>query len=261
MTPPPFIATPRGGKLIVSAPHVGHYLPGPLLRRLQPALAGLDDADWHVDRLYDFAGEMEASTITACWSRWYVDLNRPRDDASLYPGQTTTGLIPAETFAGQPLYAPNDRPGAAETEERLAACWTPYHARLRALIDHARAVHGRARLLDAHSILSHCPRLFDGRLPDINIGTDGGRTCAPALLDAVRDILSAQDRFSWVVDGRFRGGHITRHYGRPAEGVDAIQIELAQSAYMDEAHPALFDTERAEPLREVLRRIVALMAQ
>lgn len=253
----PFVASEGAGRLVVSMPHVGLHRPDPLPGLLRPEVRGQDDADWHVDRLYAFAGDTGAATIRANWSRWYIDLNRPRDGASLYPGQATTGLCPTETFAGEPLYEPGDEPDAADIAARLRACWEPYHARLSALIAAARVRHGRPRLLDAHSIVSHCPRLFDGRLPDINIGTDGGRTCSPELLASVKAILAAQDRFSWVVDGRFRGGHITRHYGRPDEGVDAIQIELAQAAYMDEARPDSWDDARAKPLRDLLRSIVA----
>lgn len=246
-------------RLVVSMPHVGRQLPESLRSRLRPETTGLDDTDLGVERLYDFLGHAGVSHIAARWSRWLIDLNRPPDDRSLYPGQATTGLVPTTSFGGVPLYREGDEPGPDEIKARLAMIWTPYHRQLEALIDAARTRHGRARLLDAHSITAVCPRLFEGRLPDINIGTDSGRSCDPALVERICALLQGQHRFSWVIDGRFKGGHITRHYGRPQEGVDAVQIELAQAAFMDEDTPDAWDDARAEPMRDLLRGIVAFL--
>lgn len=256
----PFLVHEGTTSLVVSIPHVGHHFPGDLAERLRPSAIGTSDADWHVDRLYGFVQDMGASLIVAGWSRWYIDLNRPLDNSSLYPGQATTGLCPTERFDGGPLYREGCAPGPAEVADRVQRCWAPYHRELERLIEAVRSRHGRATLLDAHSIVSVCPRLFEGRLPDVNIGTNGGSSCSPDLRERVRDALREQDGFSWVVDGRFRGGHITRHYGRPSEGIDAIQIELAQSAYMDESEPAQWDEQRAKPLQALLRRIVVRLS-
>lgn len=252
----PIMVRSGRGRMVVSMPHVGHLLPVDVRREFSPLVRYLDDADWHVDRLYDFLEPMRASSIAASWSRWLVDLNRPPDDESLYPGQNTTGLCPVTSFSGVPLYRKGREPDAKEINRRRELYWQPYHDSLRGLINAAMSSHGQARVLDAHSIVSSCPRLFDGRLPDINIGTHGGRSCSAGLLDEVRALLEAQTAFSWVVDGRFRGGYITRHYGRPAHGVEAIQVELAQRTYMDEARPDTWDDARAEPLRALLKAIV-----
>lgn len=252
-----FKSIERTGRLVVSMPHVGHALPKTVSEQLSLCTEGLSDADWHLDQLYDFLEGENASELMATWSRWVIDLNRPPEGTSLYPGQATTGLCPGETFLGLPLYETGHEPGSDEVELRLQSYWRPYHHRLNALIDAAKARHGRAVVVDAHSIVSTCPRLFEGRLPDINIGTNDGTSCDPALQRIVEEVLGAQARFDWVINGRFKGGYITRHYGRPANGVHAVQIELAQSSYMDEAHPNQWDDARAAPLRDVLRRVIA----
>jgi N-formylglutamate deformylase len=247
--------------LIVSMPHVGMRVPEQIEREFTPVARALTDTDWHVDRLYDFALELGASVIAARYSRYVIDLNRPSDDASLYPGQTQTGLCPTHSFGGEPLYGSGvDALPGREIELRRQRYWQPYHQALTDMIADTRGRLGVAVLLDAHSIRSYVPRLFTGRLPDINIGTDNGRSCGPELIVPLLEILGAQSQFTYVVNGRFTGGHITRHYGSPAEGVHALQIELAQACYMDEDH-AVYDERRAAPLRELLQRLVAAMLQ
>jgi N-formylglutamate deformylase len=242
--------------LVISLPHVGTLLPEDIAPLLTDAARALPDTDWHVDQLYDFAFEATYTLLRAQYSRYVIDLNRPADDAALYPGSNTSGLCPTLDFAGAPIYRAGPAPlPAGEVARRLAIYWQPYHAELAAQLDAARRRHGYALLIDGHSIRSHVPRLFDGRLPDINIGTDDGRACAPALRAKLQQALFAQGRFTHVLDGRFRGGYITRHYGQPLAGVHAIQIELAQCAYMDEASPA-YTRARAEPLRALLRQLL-----
>src|ERR1700734_3889308 len=243
--------------LIVSMPHVGTQVPEAVEREFTPVARALTDTDWFVDRLYDFVPELGASVIAAQYSRYVIDLNRPPNDAALYPGMTSTGLCPTHSFAGEPLYGSGvDALPAAEVELRRQRYWQPYHDALAGLIADNRRRLGFALLLDAHSIRSRVPRLFTGRLPDINIGTADGASCRPDVMEPLLAILAAQSQFSYVVNGRFKGGHITRHYGSPANGVDALQIELAQDCYMDEDH-ASYDEARAAPLRELLQRLVA----
>ncbi|EMD83371.1 N-formylglutamate deformylase [Pacificimonas flava] len=258
--PPPFDVTEGRGALVVSIPHTGNFMPRALNDRLAVDASVESDADHHVDRLYDFLVSTGASVIKANWSRWYIDLNRPADDSPLYPGQSTTGLCPLQTFAGKALYPGGDVPSPLEVSDRIAACWRPYHDRLQALIRRARARHGRVTLLDAHSIVSICPRLFEGRLPDINLGTNGGRSCSAELRERIIVLLKAQNRFSWVADDRFKGGYITRHYGRPQDGIDVVQIELAQCAYMDESVPDKWSDARAADLRALLRQVSVILS-
>lgn len=247
--------------LLVSIPHAGTVMPADIRERLTPEAADLPDTDWHVERLYDFAAGLGAGVLAATHSRYVVDLNRPPDDQSLYPGRATTGVVPTTLFDGRPLYRDGQVPDAAETAARIEAYWRPYHAFLAERLDRLKAEHGYALLYDAHSIRSRVPRLFDGRLPDFNIGTNGGASARPAL--TIRLALVCQDApgFETTVNGRFKGGFITRHYGRPDERVDAVQMELAQGAYMDEDPPHTYQTVKAEPVRDILRRVLERMLE
>ena len=243
--------------LVISLPHVGTELPAKIASQLTARARQVEDTDWHVDRLYAFAKDAGASWVAARYSRYVVDLNRPPDNASLYPGQATTGLVPTESFDGESLYE-GLLPDAQELQARLSEYWAPYHAALQRHLANAVARHGYALLLDGHSIRSHVPRLFAGRLPDINLGTNDGASCLPHVIEAVTRVLQTQTAFSFVLNGRFKGGYITRHYGNPEASVSALQIELAQSSYMDEAGTA-FEHARALPLTHTLQSIVSAM--
>jgi N-formylglutamate deformylase len=221
-----------------------------------PALA-LPDTDWHVPLLYDFHRDLSASVIIARNSRYVVDLNRPPDGAPLYPGKTETQLCPVRTFADEPVYRPGQEPDADEIRERIHSQWNPYHLKLAEIIETIRNQHGHCVLWDAHSIKSEVPAFFDGRLPDLNVGTADGASCSRSLAECVMRQLRSQSRFSSVLNGRFKGGYITRHYGDPARGVDAIQLEIAQSAYMSEATPQDFDPGMASHLKNMLHPLLA----
>lgn len=242
--------------LLVSMPHVGTHLPEDIAARLTPVARTVPDTDWHLEQLYDFLDALGASVLVATHSRYVVDLNRPEDDANLYPGQDTTGLVPVDTFARQPLYrgAP---PDAAERAERVERFWRPYHAALQATLATLRSRHGHVLLWDAHSIRSRVPRFFAGRLPDLNLGTAGGASCDARIEQALAAAAARATGYSHVMNGRFRGGYITRRYGRPAEGVHAVQLELSEATYMDEDPPFGFREDLATRVRPVLRELVA----
>ena len=241
--------------LLVSLPHDGSHIPASLAARMQPESRRAPDTDWHVSRLYAFARELGASVLAPTHSRYVVDLNRPPDDVSLYPGQNTTGLCPVVRFSGEPVYLPGQEPSADEVRERVDAYWQPYHQALQEELARLQAAHGRALLWEGHSIRSAVPFLFEGRLPDLNVGTSGGASCSAGVQSRIEATLAAQDAYSWVVNGRFKGGYITRHYGRPEAGVDAVQLELAQLNYMDEDSFA-YDEARAARLQSLLRRLL-----
>jgi formiminoglutamase len=245
--------------LILSMPHGGRDLVPGLAERLSDAGRALADTDWWIERLYDFAGDLDAGVVRTQLSRTVIDVNRDPSGASLYPGQTTTGLCPTETFDGVPLYGDGAVPDAAEIADRREHYFAPYHTALAAQIERAKAVHGYALLYDCHSIRSEVPRLFEGALPVFNIGTNGGTSCAPGVQQAVADVCAAAEAYSHVVNGRFKGGWITRRYGAPEAGVHAVQMELAQHAYMDEAPPWTFDEAKAACLRPVLRAALQAM--
>ena len=239
--------------LLVSLPHDGGHIPDALAARMTPAARTAPDTDWFVSRLYAFARELGASILRPNHSRYVVDLNRPPDDVSLYPGQNTTGLCPSVRFTGEPVYLPGQEPDAAEVAARVERYWRPYHDALADELARLRARFGRALLWDGHSIRGELPFLFEGRLPDLNLGTASGTSCTPALQARLASVLASQTRYSHVINGRFKGGYITRHYGNPARGVEAIQLELAQSTYMDEG-TASYLPERAERLERIVLR-------
>ena len=220
--------------LFVSLPHDGTELPNDIAERMTPSARRVPDTDWHVSRLYAFARELGASMIVPRFSRYVVDLNRPRDNASLYPGQNTTGLCPIVQFSGDPIYKAGEEPSNGEIGERIETYWRPYHEALAAEIARIRAEHGRVVLWEGHSIRSVVPFLFEGRLPDFNLGTAGGESCSVALQSRLVGILAAMPDRTYVVNGRFKGGYITRHYGEPDQDVEAVQLELSQRNYMDE---------------------------
>ncbi len=242
--------------LIVSMPHVGTYVAPELAARMTDAALELPDTDWHLDRLYDFLGELDASVLAATHSRYVIDLNRPPDGTDLYPGQETTGLVPADTFAREPIYRARQAPDEREVAHRIERYWRPYHERLQRELARLRAAHGYALLWDAHSIASEVPRLFAGRLPHLNLGTAGGTSCAFELEHAVADAAQRSRAYSSVLNGRFKGGYITRAYGQPASRVHAIQLELAQRTYMDEPPPYAFRADLAARIRPVLRALI-----
>jgi N-formylglutamate deformylase len=242
--------------LLVSLPHVGTFIPEPLKPRLAArALAG-EDTDWHLERLYAFARDLGASVIVPRCSRYVIDLNRPPENTPMYAGANNTELVPTRLFSGEPLYRDGQAPAPAEVAERLARYWRPYHDALAAELARLAQRHGHAVLWDGHSIRSELPWLFDGRLPDLNLGTANGASCAPSLRASLMQVLAAQERYTQVTDGRFKGGYITRHYGRPDAGVHAVQLEMCWSTYMDERPPYEVDPWRAARLEPVLRALL-----
>ncbi|MEO6264623.1 MAG: N-formylglutamate deformylase [Luteimonas sp.] len=241
--------------LLVSLPHDGSRIPHELAARMVEVARAAPDTDWHVARLYAFARELGASVLVPDYSRYVVDLNRPPDDVSLYPGQNTTGLCPVVQFSGQPVYRDGQQPAPAEIAARVDTYWRPYHAALSGELKRLRTQHGRVVLWEGHSIKGELPFLFEGRLPDLNLGTAGGASCSPSLQEGLSAVLAAQSRYDWVVDDRFKGGYITRHYGDPANGIDAVQLEISQRIYMDEASCA-YDEGRAIGVQRVIRALL-----
>jgi N-formylglutamate deformylase len=248
--------------LLVSLPHDGSEIPDALAARMTDDARRAPDTDWHVSRLYAFARDvLGASLLVPRYSRYVVDLNRPPDDTSLYPGQNTTGLCPARCFSGHDVYRPGCAPDDAEVRERVEPYWRPYHDALGAELERLRAGHGRVVLWEGHSIRgSDLPFLFEGRLPDLNLGTSGGASCRPGVQAALEAVLVAQADYDWVSNGRFRGGYITRHYGRPEAGIDAVQLEISQRTYMDEPS-GTYDVAAAARLQTLLQRLLRAALQ
>ncbi|MCL6284856.1 N-formylglutamate deformylase [Ruegeria sp. 2012CJ41-6] len=244
--------------LVLGLPHTGTRIPDDVLSRLNATGQAMADTDWHIDRLYDglLAG---TTTVRTPIHRYVIDVNRDPAGISLYPGQNTTTLCPLTDFDGSPIYRPGMEPDAGEIARRRESYHAPYHVALTAELERLRAVHGFAILYDCHSIRSHIPFLFDGILPDFNIGTNSGTTCALGLERCVQDICAGATDYSHVVNGRFKGGWTTRHYGRPTEGLHAIQMELAQSTYMEETPPWTWAPDKAHALRRPLTEILTTL--
>ena len=247
--------------LVVDVPHAGTFVPPDIAARFTAAARALPDTDWHVEKLYAFARQSGATLMAATHSRYVVDLNRDPTGASLYPGADVTELCPTRTFANEPIYEAQRSQDAAEFAVRRGRYFDPYHAALAAEIERLRARHGFVLLVDAHSIRSEVPRFFPGHLPDLNLGTSDGKSCAGDVQSLAAALLAAAPGFTHVVNGRFKGGYVTRHYGAPSRSVHALQLEIAQACYMDEAPPYAWNSQRAAALSAVLARLVdALLA-
>ncbi len=242
--------------MLVSIPHAGTGVPEDIAARFTAAAKALPDTDWHVERLYDFLGGFGVPVIAATQSRYVVDLNRPPDGQALYPGASNTGLCPVTTFGEAPVYREGAEPDAAEIAARRETYWRPYHDRLETELAAIQARHGVAVLWDAHSIRSRVPRFFEGRLPDLNLGTGGGTSADPALLTRLEAVARAASGYSVASNGRFKGGAITRTYGDPAAGRHAVQLELSQVTYMDEDPPYGFREDLAGGIRPCLRGLI-----
>ncbi|WP_448169102.1 N-formylglutamate deformylase [Burkholderia ambifaria] len=258
MTEQPAVFTLKQGTLplLISIPHAGTHIPDDIAATMTPDARFVDDCDWHLERLYGFAATLGASILVPSHARYVVDLNRPPDNENLYPGQDTTGLVPVDTFDKAPLYPPNALPGNDEIMRRRDRYWRPYHDALQGEIARLKREHGRVLVWEAHSIRSHVPRFFEGRLPDFNFGTSSGASAAPGLAEALAACVNAHGGYTAVANGRFKGGYITRHYGVPATGVEAVQLELSQITYMEETRPYAYDEACAARIVPLLQTLV-----
>ena len=244
--------------LLISMPHVGTRIPPQQRHRYTERALLVEDTDWFLDCLFAFAETMGASLLVPVHSRYLIDLNRPSDNQPMYAGQNNTELCPTRHFTGEPIYREGQAPDEAEIRRRVAVYWQPYHDALADELARLKAAHGHAVLFDAHSIKSELPWLFEGTLPHMNLGTVGGTRCALDLRDALAAVFAAQPHYTHVVDGRFKGGHITRHFGRPVDGMHAVQLEMCWRAYMDE-EPARWNEATAARVKPLLQALVLAM--
>ena len=251
--------------LLVSMPHIGTEIPADLQADFVPRALAVEDADWHLDHLYSFLPSLGASVLKPHYARYVVDLNRPPDDAPMYAGASNTELCPTRFFTGDALYKPGRAPRGPERVARRSTYWQPYHSALAQELARIRAIHGYALLWDAHSIRSRIPWLFDGKLPDLNIGTASGASADASIAEAVigtvvaamAPAVAGASKLTHVLDGRFKGGYITRHYGAPQDHVHAVQLEKCQSLYMQEEMPFAYDMHKAAQIQPLLQSMVA----
>lgn len=253
---------PGNCPVLVNVPHAGTFIPPDIAATLTPEARRVPDTDWHVDTLYrDLARLRSATFMAATHSRIVVDLNRDPSGAALYPGASNTEICPTSTFHDQPHYVAGRNPDSREIARRVDKYWRPYHARLSSEIERIRAKHGICVLLDGHSIVSHAPRFFEGRLPDLNLGTADGASAMPSMANAAAGVLSRAAGFTYVHDGRFKGGYITRHYGNPAAAIHALQLEMSWRAYMDEDPPYAWHEARAAAVTPLLTDLLSALAE
>jgi N-formylglutamate deformylase len=242
--------------LLISVPHAGTFVPESIARRFTLAGSHLADTDWHVHKLYDFSRAMGASLLTANYSRYVVDLNRAPDSASLYVATPTSPVCPTLTFDGDPIYVAGAEPDDAEISARVEQYWKPYHQRIATELARIREQHGYALLWDAHSIASEVPSLFAGVLPEFNLGTRDDVSCPRAIADQLLDLVTTDGKFGAVLNGRWKGGYITLHYGNPANRVYAVQLELSRRVYMDEAAGTGWDPARAQSAEMLISQLL-----
>jgi len=259
MTFPVYDLYPGTTPLLVSLPHVGTHIPAELQALVVPRALQVEDTDWHLDQLYAFVRTLGASLIVPRCSRFVIDLNRPPENTPMYAGSNNTELCPTRFFSGDPIYRDGQAPDAQAIDQRRATWWQPYHDALHAEMGRLQAQHGHAVLFDGHSIRSQLPWLFEGKLPDLNLGTASGASCAPALRGALQQVLQSRQDFTHAVDGRFKGGYITRSLGRPDAGWHAVQLEMCWSTYMHEQAPYVVDPLLAAKLAPVLKALVTTM--
>jgi len=245
--------------LFISMPHDGTRIPGDLEARMTKRALQRPDTDWHVARLYQFAQDLGTSLIRPLYHRYVVDLNRAPDDTTLYPGSSNTEVCPSSCFDDSPIYRDGVVPDATEVAERIDTYWRPYHQRLQQELARIRNAHGVALLYEAHTIRSRVPRFFEGVLPDFNLGTADGKSCASALTQRFADQLAQIEGYTYIVNGRFKGGYITRAYGKPEDDIHVVQLELSQRTYMDEDHPYTYREQLAQQVQPALKSVLATM--
>jgi N-formylglutamate deformylase len=242
--------------LLISIPHAGTQIPDDIAATMNPIAREVDDTDWHLERLYGFAADMGASILAPFNSRYVIDLNRPPNGANLYPGRDTTGLCPVDTFNSEPLYPEGGAPTEAQIADRREKYWRPYHDALSEELARLKAAHGKVLLWEAHSIRSHVPRFFDGKLSDFNLGTAGGESAVAGVGEKLEAIVATNGVYTAVANGRFKGGYITRHFGKPQDGIHAVQLELSQITYMEESRPYRYDDVRARKVAQLIQDLM-----
>ncbi|GBR05055.1 N-formylglutamate deformylase [Acetobacter oeni] len=257
-----FTFTPGTTPVLVAIPHAGTALAPGMEARMTDRGRLLSDTDWYMEKLYSGAGDSGSGMIRASYSRYVIDLNRGPDDATLYPGRPKTGLVPELGFDGAPIYLAGQAPDEAEISERRVLFWQPYHDAVTEELARLKAQWGWAVLWDGHSIKTEVPRLFEGKLPDLNFGTNEGGSCASLLIEAVMTVARENGSYSDILNGRFKGGYTTRHYGQPQDGIHAIQLEKAQHIYLaDEEAPWPVDAGKTEKVADLIGKMLRRAAR
>ncbi|MGL1957588.1 MAG: N-formylglutamate deformylase [Colwellia sp.] len=247
--------------VLISMPHNGQEIPAEIAATMTVEGKKVADTDWFIDRLYDFAQALGIYVIKPKYSRYVIDLNRGIDGVNLYPGANSTELCPTTAFDLSPLYLDEKQPSNDEIQQRITHYWQPYHQAITETLADLKQEFGKVVLLDAHSILSHVPRFFSGKLPDFNFGTvDDNQdiSCAAELINSVKQLNFFP--YTSIINGRFKGGYITRAYGDPTNNIHAIQLELSQSTYMNEPSDHYNDVNAAQVKKKLQEFVECLIS-
>jgi N-formylglutamate deformylase len=240
--------------ILLSIPHCGTAFPKELINEYEPELyKEQDDTDWFVDQLYDFANAMGITTISAVYSRWVIDLNRHPENRDLYSdGRLITGLCPVTNFLGNAIYK-DGRKSIAEDEiqRRLAAYYLPYHQKIAEHLMALKERFGQVLLWDCHSIRKSLPALHKEPFSDLIISDADGQSSAAKLSDTAFLHLSSST-YSVKRNYPFKGGYITRHFGKPKENQHAIQLEMSKNVYMDDLEKTYVD-KKAQKIQTLLK--------
>lgn len=259
---PYVVALPSKIKLpiLISVPHCGTAIPDVERRAFRDEpLARLDDTDWHVEKLYSFHEDIGIPLIYARYSRYVVDLNRPATGEKLYEdGRAETGVMPLKTFAGDPLYKPGQEPDAATRERRLALYYEPYYARVAEILWQLRERFGQVLFYDAHSIRRLVPTIRPTPFPDMILGDQDGKTAASMLSHSALEVLG-NGRYQISHNDPFKGGHLTRHWGRPGEGTHALQLEMSQDLYLDDSRN--LSEDKCDELQPLLEETLMILGE
>ncbi len=240
--------------IILSVPHCGTDFPDEIRNDYVPEMmAAPDDTDWFVHQLYNFATELGITIIHAKYSRWAIDLNRDPESAPLYDdGRIITGLTTTTDFFGKSIYISDDRiPDQKEVERRLTEYYWPYYNKIQDLLDERLATFGKALLWDAHSIRHFVPTIRKEIFPDMILGNNDETTAHPELIETALHGLTS-GKFGVNHNTPFKGGHITRYFGKPEQNIHALQLEMNKILYMDDEERN-FHEERANEMRAVLK--------
>lgn len=240
--------------IIISSPHSGTFFPKEVASQLRPEhVANPDDTDWFIHQLYDFAPSIGIKMICANYSRWVIDLNRDPESAPLYnDGRVITGLVPSTNFNGDPLYI-SEVPDQNEINRRLEAYYLPYHRKVEELILETKAQFGKALLFDAHSIRKVVPGIRKEAFPDLILGDNDGKSASEEVINAAYTALGTSGK-DLQHNHPFKGGYITRSFGKPSKNMHALQLEMAKTNYMDDSE-TVYDNDRAGQTRETLKHV------
>ncbi|GAA4113631.1 N-formylglutamate deformylase [Aquimarina addita] len=240
--------------ILISIPHAGTQFPVEIKHYYKKKMRNhLDDTDWYVHKLYEFAPSLGITIIKANLSRWVIDLNRDPKSIPLYTdNRLITAITPITDFYGNNIYtSSSSEPDPIEIQRRLDLYYWPYYRQIETLIADLKKKFGKVLLWDAHSIRHLVSTIQKKPFPDMILGNNDQKTAHPQLILTALEKLRSK-KFEVAHNTPFKGGHITRYFGKPAQNVHALQLEMNKILYMDD-NEITYNTKRASEVQEVLQ--------